>query len=62
MIKLDKSMLLGEGTDRDQARGAKIGGKDMAPPSSRIVLETDRLLGQDERGQAAGAKIGLSKT
>jgi hypothetical protein len=59
MIKLDKSMLLGN-AERDQTRGAKIGAKDMARPTE-IVLEADKMLGQDERGQASGAKIGVVK-
>jgi hypothetical protein len=61
MIKLDKSMLLGNGAERDQARGAKIGAKDMAPPSL-AVLGNVKLLDEDDRGQTAGAKAGLAKT
>ena len=57
-IALDVGLLLVRG---DQGHGAKIGDKNLTPPSAtgdEIALETSVLLGRSGLGQAAGAKIG----
>lgn len=61
MIKLDTSILLGNGSATDQARGAKIGGGKGGSPMKQPQIELDarKLLGDAADGQAAGAKIGF---
>lgn len=59
MIKLDRSVLLGNGA-ADQARGAKIGDKTWAPPSSVAdkVIQLDRGIILDRGNRTGAAKIG----
>ncbi len=59
MIKLDTAILLGNGADRDQARGGKIGGALKGPAANAIVLDGAALFGSTG-GQVNGAKIGVT--